>query len=176
SHRYLPRRRAAATVRPVSWAAISAAPARYRRTERGCVTVTDSTVRPHRCSARPRRTTSTSGSSGTSGFAGQCAVGGARCLLLRFLLRPSDTLPVGIAGDHGGRGELFVVVGPGGSDLIAGHAQTAFGGQFLQAGLEVQPSAHSWTTFEQFGEQPQHDLTRHIDTVLEMHGTEQRLH
>src|SRR5262249_54140384 len=52
-------------VRPASRAAKSPAPARCRRTARGCRTSTSATVRPATHRSSPRRTTSTSGSSGT---------------------------------------------------------------------------------------------------------------
>ena len=40
NHRYLPRRRGSANVRPASWAAKSSGPGRWRRTGRGCSTPT----------------------------------------------------------------------------------------------------------------------------------------
>src|SRR5690606_14549800 len=176
SHRYLPRRHASRTRRPLMPAIRSAAPSTCLRTERGRVTVTASMTRPATCSARPRRTTSTSGSSGTSGFGGQRPVGGARGLLLGFLLGASDTGTVGLAADHGGGGEFLVVVRARRGDLVGGHAETALGGQLLQARLPVEPGAHSGAALEQLGEQPQYHATRHLDAVLQMHGTEQRLH
>ncbi len=53
--------------RPASRAAKSSAPDWCRRTARGCKTSTRSMRRLSTCSARPRRTVSTSGSSGTAG-------------------------------------------------------------------------------------------------------------
>ena len=54
SQRYLPRRWAAVNVRPVSRAAKSAGPARWRRTGRGCSTSTETIGRPRTWASRPR--------------------------------------------------------------------------------------------------------------------------
>src|SRR5215212_9511706 len=120
-HRYLPRRRAAVSVRPVSAAVKCSVPSRWRRTARGWHTSTAATVRPATQRSRPRRTTSTSGSSGTAaqpapdpaGAVGQRAPGGLCGLLLGGLLRASGTAAVDGAGEDDGGGEGLGVVGAG---------------------------------------------------------------
>src|SRR5712692_8486994 len=65
SHKYLPRRRGIPALRPASALLRSPAPARCRRTARGCSTSTVEKVRPATCRSRPLLIVSTSGSSGT---------------------------------------------------------------------------------------------------------------
>src|SRR5580700_10636999 len=162
SHRYLPRRLTVSRLRPVSAASKSAAPARWRRTERGCRTRTVSMARPEMWCSRPRRTVSTSGSSGTRS-AVSCGTG---CLpvvsvVALVVLRPGglrvDRVPgrlgrvllgrllgVALAGaEHApadpDRGpERLLVVRPALLDLVVRHPEHAGRGQLLERGLPVQ--------------------------------------
>src|SRR5690242_7589150 len=112
SQRYLPRRWAAVSVRPVSAATKESTPSRWRRTARGWWTSTEATVRPATHCSSPRRTTSTSGSSGTvSALCGQGAPRGLGGLLLGGLLRPSTPRAADRAAEQHRGGEHLGVVG-----------------------------------------------------------------
>src|SRR6478609_6968973 len=144
THRYLPRRCGSPRVRPRSSAVNSSAPPAWRRTARGCSTWTSATVRPAAQRARPRRTTSTSGSSGTAlgsdRRGGLARGGGPRGLVL------------GLDGAPGGLGGLLpgfllrapaagAVVRAGFGDHVLGDAQADGGGELLEAGLPVESGA-----------------------------------
>ena len=89
SQRYLPRRRAASSVRPVSAAAKSAPPVDVPADRRGVQDLDRSVIRrPTTQCSSPRRTISTSGSSGT----------------LSRARRPTVLVLVGLVGGVGGRG------------------------------------------------------------------------
>src|SRR5436190_1792993 len=91
--------------------------------------------------SRSRRITSTSGSSihapphGPSGALRDACVGLARSLLLRLLLRAPDARPQRLAGDHDGRRELFLMVGPSVLDLVHGQRTELLGGELLEGRL-----------------------------------------
>src|SRR5271169_5166282 len=168
SHRYLPRRLAVSRLRPVSAASKSAAPARWRRTERGCRTRTVSMARPETWCSRPRRTVSTSGSSGTrsalSRGTGRLSVVAVVVLVVLVVPRRGglrvDRVPgrlgrvllglllgAALAGaqhapadpDHGP--ERLLVVRPALLDLVVRHPEHVRRGQLLQRGLPVQSGA-----------------------------------
>src|SRR5690349_17358348 len=122
SHRYLPRRETASTRCPVTRAARSCAPARWRRTARAWVMSTAAIVRPATQRARPVRTVSTSGSSGRAG--GLVGLGGGAALgddaerllgrgLLGLLLAAARARGEGLAADLRARREHLLVVRPG---------------------------------------------------------------
>src|SRR4051812_37410726 len=138
SQRYLPRRCAAVTVRPVSAATKCSAPSRCRRTARGWWTSTVAMVRPAIHCARPRRTTSTSGSSGIGRQRPPGRLGG---LLLGGLLGPAGAAPVHGAGQDDRGREGLRVVGAVVGDLVGGRPEAAGGAELLQAGLPVQTRA-----------------------------------
>src|SRR6476661_7768037 len=169
SQRYLPRRRAASTVRSVVSAAKSAAPARCRRTGRGWSTSTRSMRRPTTCASRPRRTTSTSGSSGTVEGPGSAGgdvavrggdgdVGRLGGLLLGFLLGAAGAVAVEGLADLDLRGEGLLVVGALVLDDVLGHAEGVLGGELLEAGLPVQAGAESGGVLHQRVEEQVHDV------------------
>src|SRR6478672_279504 len=185
SQRYLPRRRAPRTVRPVVSAAKSAAPARWRRTGRGWSTSTRSMRRPTTCASRPRRTTSTSGSSGTegSGSAGRdVAVGGGDGdvgrlggLLLGLLLGPAGAVPVEALADLDLGGEGLLVVGALVRDDVLGDAEGVLGGELLEAGLPVQAGAESGGVLHQRVEEQVHDLAGGLEPAAEVDRADERL-
>src|SRR5699024_1246128 len=100
-----PRRRS-----PKSWG-----PPAWSRMARASSTVTSVIVRPVTCVARPRRTTSTSGSSGTvvghgrTGHVVKSPPGDTGDLLLGFFLRRTNPTGIGEVVDLHRRGECFVV-------------------------------------------------------------------
>src|SRR5215210_7427509 len=134
SHRYFPRRRASVNVRPVSACTKWSAPSRCRRTARGWCTSTVATVRPVTHCARPRRTTSTSGSSGTVGSAlGEGAPGRLGGFLLGCLLRAAAAVAVHGAGEDDLGGERLRVVGTVVRDHVGGRTEGAGGTELLEA-------------------------------------------
>ena len=177
SHRYLPRRRASVIVRPTSRPAKSASPARWRRTARGWPTSTSTIVRFRTCSARPRRTTSTSGSSGTLGrlsepaaldvaasFVSACHASSAAFCSASFLVRPSPD-PSSRPPTTAVAVNIFRWSGPVLGDAVLRHAEIARGRELLEAGLPVQTrrraagrcassAANSWCTTSRAGSSP----------------------
>src|SRR5262249_39144793 len=156
SQRYLPRRRAAMMVRPANRPAKSLAPARCRRTARGCSTWASATVRPAAHCSRPRRATSTSGRSGTApayppGGAGrgtrsgltdplaQRLPGGLRGLLLGLLLAAALAGAQLLPGHPHRRREVLLVVRTLLGHHVLRYAEAVLRGELLQAGLPVQP-------------------------------------
>ena len=132
-------------------AAKSPPPSRCRRTARGWRTSTRAMVRPTTWSARPRRTTSTSGSSGTAQPRSAPVPDAASAVRVRqaswaafcsasFLVRPSPEPQRAAADDRRGGEQLGVVRALFG-DPVLGHAEAARGGQLLEAGLPVQAGA-----------------------------------
>ena len=108
-------------------------------------------VRPTTWSARPRRTTSTSGSSGTgrqvssavaplpdAASAVRVRQAARRGLLLGLLLGAPVARAQRTAADHRRGGEQLGVVRPLLGDPVLGHAQVRRRRQLLQAGLPVQ--------------------------------------
>src|SRR4051812_45651618 len=162
SHRYLPRRRVATTLWPVSRPVKSPAPSRCRRIALGWCTSTFDSVRPVMCSSRPSRTTSTSGNSGTLPTAlvvglvgavglavglvgveylGQRPPGGLGRLLLGFLLGGAVAAAAVLPRDDHRCGELLAVVGALFLDAVLGHAEARRRRQLLQGRLPVEPGA-----------------------------------
>src|SRR4051794_34954354 len=154
SHRYLPRRCAAVTVRPVSVCTKWSAPSRCRRTARGWRTSTEATVRPATHCSSPRRTTSTSGSSGTvSVLRGQGLPRGLGGLLLGSLLGAAGPLAVHRVGEEDLGGERLRVVGAVVAHLVDRRTDTVGGGEFLEAGLPVQTGTAAGRLHQQRVEQ-----------------------
>src|SRR3954454_4142526 len=176
SHRYLPRRWAAVTVRPVSAATKWSVPSRCRRTARGWCTSTVATVRPATHCASPLRTTSTSGSSGTGGSALRQRPPGGLCgHLLGSLLRAPGAAAVDGSGEDDGRGEGLGVVGPVVLDHVARRTQTAGRAEFLEAGLPVQARAAGGGLHQQRVEQPVHQSGGGVQSAAQVHRADQRL-
>src|SRR4051794_3684096 len=193
NQRNLPRRRAAARVRPTRRSASSAAPPGWRRTARGCRTSTAATVRPTAWSATPRRTTPTSGSSGSSAAVGlgvgsvgsvvvvgrvagrERLVGGLRSLLLGVLLGAPDPDAEVATGHHRRRRELLGVVRALVGDPVLRHAPTGGRGQLLEAGLPVQARTEARGGVHQVAEEAQDERAGHVDAMLQVHRPEDGL-
>src|SRR5919112_2943737 len=191
SHRYFPRRHAALIVWPARRAAKSSPPATCRRTARGCATSTWAIRRSSTCAARPRRTTSTSGSSGTcfrspNESALRGGVAGGRlgrqgpprqlcCLLLGLLLRAAVPRAQRAPPDDRRGGEELRVVRALLGDPVLGHAQVRRGGELLQAGLSIEAGAEQGRRFQQRVEEPVHDRAGGLQPVPQVHGPDQRL-
>src|SRR5215207_2413181 len=197
SQRYLPRRCAPASVRPVRRAAKSAEPAAWRRTARGWPTATAATVRPAAQRSSPRRTTSTSGSSGSAsplragavGAAGPTSVagtvlgqlgpqsppGGRRGLLLGLLLAAPPALAVVLAGHPRYGREQLLVVRTGLRDDVLRDAHRGARRELLQAGLPVQAGAQRRGLLDQRVEQPVHQCRGLGQPAADVHRAEHRL-
>ena len=145
------------TVRPVSRAAKSSAPARWRRTGRGCSTSTASSgaaddVAPRGRAGRPRPRAARAPASvlaqlpsGTVAvLGGDGAVGGLGGLLLGLLLRPAGAVAVEAARRPAPAAvKVFSWSGPSSSMTYSGTPRECAGGQLLQAGLPVQAGAEA---------------------------------
>src|SRR4051794_6147354 len=175
SHRYLPRRCASVKVRPVSASTKWSMPSRCRRTARGWWTSTAATVRPATHWARPRRTTSTSGSSGTTSGLGQGSPGRLGGFLLGGLLGAAAAGAVHGAGVGDGSGESLGVVGAGVLDQVAGGTESPGSAQFLEAGLPVQAGAAGGRFGQQRVEQAVHERSGRVQATTEVHRPDQRL-
>src|SRR6478672_641400 len=187
SQRYLPRRSAASMVLSVRRAARSTGPGRCRRATRAPRKAAESMRRPTTWSARPRRTTSTSGSSGIHGSGrargpgglgagtqlGPGALGG---LLLGLLLAAPDPLAEGLLADDGPCGEDLLVVGALLGHAVLGHAEAGGGGELLQAGLPVQAGAEAGRGLHQRVEQVVHERAGRLEPGGEVDGADDRLH
>src|SRR4051812_38458311 len=172
SQRYFPRRWAAMICRPASRLSKSAAPARCRRTARGCATETRSIVRPTTPRSRPTRTTSTSGSSGTVELAPGCF----GRLLLGLLLAAAGALAVDRPLDDGGSSERLLVVRAALVDDVLRDSQAARSGELLQARLPVERGALSRRRLHERIEQaPDHD-GRAFQATVEVDRADDRLH
>src|SRR6478609_9501658 len=190
SQRYLPRRRTASTRRPARRSVRSWGPPTWRRATRSPRSSTSATVRPSTWSARPRRTTSTSGSSGTArgGSVRLELVGVA--LRAGLLLGADDGPLVGVAdggpGQGGGLllGNLLGATGAGAEhvaphgdlgleplgvlravlgDAVLGCAQGVAGGDLLQAGLPVQAGPQGGRLGQQRVDEVVHELAGGLD-------------
>src|SRR3954447_9208305 len=179
SQRYFPRRRASSTRRPVVSAVKSSAPARCRRSGRGCSTWTRPILRPTTCAARPLRTTSTSGSSGTRVAVvrrDDRDVGGLGGLLLRLLLGPAGAVPVEHVADLHLSGERLLVVGALVLDDVLRHAEGVLGGQLLEAGLPVEPRSQPRCLLHQRVEQQVHHLAGGLEAAAQVHRADHGLY
>src|SRR5215217_579434 len=155
SHRYLPRRRGSANVRPATCNSKSAGPVRCRRTGLGCSTRTPMILRPVMLLTRPRRTTSTSGSSGTrvgvtglTGYDWACAAaalegreGNRSCVLLGFLFVAAGTWAVAVTVDVDHGLECLRVIRSRLNDVVDRYAEANHRGDLLQTGLPIQSRA-----------------------------------
>ena len=190
SQRNLPRRTASRTTAPVSRAAKSTGPASCQRTTRGFSTSMPPSRAPSTQRARPRRTTSTSGSSGMSradqavgrpGRAGavlpprQGLEGRGRRALLGLLLALAAALAQDDALDEHRGVEGLGVVRALFDDHVLRDAEAQLRGLFLQARLPVQARAQLVGLGQQRVDQPADEGGGDLDPVLDVDRADERL-
>src|SRR5699024_8207122 len=182
-HRNLPRRATAVRALPSSAARNRSAPPAWRRMMRASSSSTSVIVRPRVRGARPRRTTSTSGSSGIRSAPrdeGLAALGedpAHRVLRggeLGVLLRGA----VAAGGDdprHGDGGGVDLLVLETGLAERVGDVLPLGGGDLLQPGLEVVAGLEELVRVQQRPQQVQHEAAGDVLPEREVDGADHRL-